>query len=85
MSGRSIGKFAVVYVVYGGSRDEFPAGILGVYDTLAEAAQDMLADIHDGKDAYQHTYCEAKYTTTTGELWYDEGRTRGCRWKVVEI
>ena len=84
MSGRRIGKFAVVHVDYGVSRDEFPAGILGVYDTLEEAAQDMLADIHDGKDAYQG-YCAMKYTTTTGELWFDEGKTRGCRWKVVEI
>ena len=83
MSEESIGKFAVVYVDHGGTSDGFP-GILGVYDTLAEAAQDMLADIRD-TEAWCTGYCTTRYSATTGELWYDESRTHGCQWKVVEI
>lgn len=88
MSG-SIGKFAVVFVEYGDACDGFP-GILGVYNNLADAAQDMLADIYDYKDNVSGA-CTTKYTTTTGEVWLngevwlDGGKTHGCKWKVIEI
>ena len=83
MSEESISKFAVAFVEYGDMCDGFP-GILGVYDTLAEAAQDMLADIHDYKNNISGV-CTLKYTTTPGEVWFDGGKTHGCQWKVIEI
>lgn len=79
----SVGKFAVAFVDYGETCDGFP-GILGVYDNLADAAQDMLADIYDMK-AKCTEYCTTKHSTRTGELWYDENKTHGCKWKVIEI
>ena len=79
----SIGKFAVAFVEYGDACDGFP-GILGVYDTLAEAAQDMLADIYEYKNRGSGI-CTTKYTTTTGEVWFDSDKTQGCQWRVVEI
>lgn len=79
----SIGKFTVAFVEYGDACDGFP-GILGVYDTLAEAAQDMLADIYEYKDKGSGI-CTTKYTTTTGEVWFHGNKTHGCHWKVVEI
>lgn len=83
MSEESIGKFAVAYVDHGDTSDGFP-GILGVYDTLAEAVQDMLDDIRD-MESRCTGHCTTKHSATTGELWYDEARTHGCQWKVVEI
>ena len=79
----SIGKFAVAFVEYGDMCDGFP-GILGVYDTLAEAAQDMLADIYEYKNKGSGI-CTTKYTTETGEVWFGEDKTNGCQWQVVEI
>lgn len=78
-----IGKFAVAFVEYGDTCDGFP-GILGVYDTLAEAEQEMLADICDSKSKCDGYY-ETTHTTTTGELWYDKDKTHGCQWEVIEV
>lgn len=83
MNGSSIGKFAVAFVEYGDMCDGFP-GILGVYDTLADAAQDMLADIYEYKNRGSGI-CTTKYTTVNGEVWFGDDKTNGCQWHVVEI
>lgn len=83
MKEESIGKFAVAFVEYGDMCDGFP-GILGVYDTLAEAAQVMLADIYEYKNRGSGI-CTTKYTTVNGEVWFGEDKTNGCQWHVVEI
>lgn len=83
MNGSSIGKFAVAFVEYGDMCDGFP-GILGVYDTLAEAAQDMLSDIYEYKNRGSGI-CTTKYTTVNGEVWFGDDKTNGCQWHVVEI
>lgn len=80
---RSIGKFAVAFVEYGDMCDGFP-GILGVYDTLAEAAQNMLVDIYEYKNRGSGI-CTTKYTTVNGEVWFGGDKTDGCQWHVVEI
>lgn len=82
-SEESISKFAVAFVEYGDACDGFP-GILGVYDTLAEAAQEMLADIYEYKNRGSGI-CTTKYTTVNGEVWFGEDKTNGCQWHVVEI
>lgn len=75
-------RYVVVYVDYGESCDGYP-GVLGIYGTLADAAQDMLSDIRD-KEAENSGYCMTRYSTTSGELWYNETKTHGCRWKIVK-
>lgn len=78
-------KYVVVYAdIVNESLLPGAPGALGIYDTLADAAQHMLADIRD-REAENSGYCETRYATTEGELWYDRGRTRGCKWKVVEL
>ena len=82
--GSPCGKYAVVYCDcgFGGERD-YPS-LLGVYDDFASAAQDMLADIK-GQEAENGGCHMMEYTTSNGVLWYDRGRTKGCRWAVAEI
>lgn len=78
-----LGKYAVVVVDYGKTCDGF-GDILCVKDTLEATAEEMLIDYRD-MEAENAGYFTAKYTSKTAELWYDEARSSGCTWKVVEL
>lgn len=80
---KKTGKFAVVVVDYGENCDGF-GDILCVKDTFEDAAQEMLLDYRD-HEAENAGYFKAKYTSKTAEIWYDEARSSGCTWKVVEL
>lgn len=75
-------RFVVAYVDYGDTCDGYP-GILGIYDTLADAAQEMLADMYERRDKCDGKY-SMKHSVRQGWLWEDDEKTVGCMWKVVE-
>lgn len=77
------GLFAVVYVDYGETCDGF-GGVLCTRGTFEAAAEEMLAD-YRCREAANRGYFRAKYTSKTAEIWYDEGQSSGCTWKVVEL
>lgn len=81
--GDKIGKYAVVAVDYGETCSRF-GRILCVEDTFEKAAEEMLSAYRD-MEAENEGYFTAKYTSKTAEIWYDESRSAGYTWSIVEV